>query len=131
MGVAENMETVKRFYGAGPAGDDTARQSFFAPDAVWHVPGDNPVSGPYHGVQGITVDMPAKMQPLDEWRIDPRHVMGNGDLVVAIVRLHGQRRGRAIKTHGGHVFRFDDQGRIAEAWGFTEEQGELDEFFRA
>jgi ketosteroid isomerase-like protein len=131
MGEAENMATVRRFYAAGPSATDDQRRAFFAPDAIWHVPGDNPVSGPYHGVEAITTTMPAKMQPLDQWHIEPRHVMANGDLVVAIVHLSGTRRGHTIESHGGHVFRFDDQGRIAEAWGFTEQQSELDDFFRA
>ena len=48
MTVGRNLETIQRFYGAGPALDDSDRLAFFAPDAVWHVPGDNPVSGPYH-----------------------------------------------------------------------------------
>jgi predicted SnoaL-like aldol condensation-catalyzing enzyme len=58
-------------------------------------------------------------------------MLANGDLVMAIVHLTGVRRGHSIKTHGGHVFRFDDEGRIVEAWGFTEHQSELDELFRA
>lgn len=73
MGVAENIETVKRFYGARPADEDTQREHFLAPDGVWHVPGDNPVSGQYQGVEAITKSMPGRMQPLDEWRIEPRH----------------------------------------------------------
>ena len=125
------MDAVRRFYAAGPAATDDERRAFFAPDAVWHVPGDNPVSGPYRGVEAITVTMPAKMQPLDEWHIDPRHVMANGDLVIAIVHVKGSRRGRSIMTHGAHTFRFDDEGRIAEAWGFIEPQSEMDDFFRA
>jgi hypothetical protein len=36
-----------------------------------------------------------------------------------------------INTHGGHVFRFDGEGLIAEAWGFTEDQAALDELFRS
>jgi hypothetical protein len=74
MGEAENMATVRRFYAAGPSDTDDQRGVFFAPDAVWHVPGANLVSGPYHGIEAITVTMPARMQPLDEWRIEPRHV---------------------------------------------------------
>jgi ketosteroid isomerase-like protein len=131
MGVTENIETARRFYAVGPSDIDIDRERFFAPDVVWHVPGDNPVSGPYNGFTAIANDMTARMQPLDEWRIEPRHMMGNADMVVAVVHLYGQRRGRSIRTHGAHVFRFDDQGRICEAWGFTEDQAGLDELFRA
>jgi ketosteroid isomerase-like protein len=131
MGVADNIETVRRFYRAGPADDDSSRTPMFARDAVWHVPGENPVSGPYRGVDAITGEMIGRMQPLDEWRIEMKHVMGNDDLVVGTVHLTGRRRGRTIDTDGAHVFRFDEEGRIVEAWGFTVEQAALDEFFRA
>jgi len=131
VGVAENIETVRRFYAAGPSDDDSERVDFFAPDALWHVPGDNPVSGPYHGIAAITGEMTTRMQPLDEWHIEPRHVMANGDLVMAICHLAGRRGDRIVNTHAGHVFRFDDRGRIVEAWGFTEDQERLDELFRS
>ena len=75
--------------------------------------------------------MAARMAPLDEWTLDVLDVMGNEDLVVGVGQLRGRRRGHTIDTRGGHVFRFDDQGRVAEAWSFTAQQDELDAFFRA
>jgi hypothetical protein len=71
------------------------------------------------------------MQPLDRWEISPSHVMGNRDLVMAVVHVEGGRRGRTVRSHGGHVFRFDHAGRIVEAWGFIEDQAAADEMFRA
>ena len=131
MGVQENIELVRRFYDAGPADDDSARRSLFADDAVWHVPGDNPVSGDYVGLASILRDMPARMAPLDGWRLRVVDVLGNADLVVGMVHLTGERRGQTIDTPGAHVFRIGRDGRIAEAWGFTSDQARLDEFFRA
>ena len=107
------------------------RVPFFAPGVVWHVPGNNPVSGSYRGPEAIRTEMAARMAPLDEWTLDVLDVMGNDDLVVGIVQLRGRRHGRRIDTREGHVFRFDAQGRVAEAWGFTAERDDLDEFFRA
>jgi ketosteroid isomerase-like protein len=131
MSVARNIEIVRRFYAAGPADDDRDRLTFFAPDAVWHVPGDNPVAGPYRGAATIATEMPRRMAPLDRWDIDVREVMGNDDLVVATVHVSGRRRGIAIETDGAHVFRLNDAGQVVEAWGFTEDQAGLDAFFRA
>jgi hypothetical protein len=71
------------------------------------------------------------MAHLDTWTIDVVDVMGNADHVVATVRLRGERRGVRVDTPGAHVFRFDDDGRIVEAWGFSADQAALDEFFRA
>lgn len=130
MSVERNIETIRRFYAAGPADRDVERLPFFAPDVIWHVPGDNPVAGPYHGPDAIMREMAARMAPLDEWTIDPVTVMGNVDLVMGVVRLRGRRRGHEVESAGGHVFRFVD-GQVAEAWGFVERQAELDELFRA
>ena len=84
------------------------------------------MSDDYRGIAGITQQMADRMQPLTRWEIEPRAVMANRDLVMATVALRGERHGLAIETSGGHVFRFDAEGRIAEAWGFVDDQGRLD-----
>jgi ketosteroid isomerase-like protein len=121
-----NIAIIRRFYAAGPSDDDTERTRFFAPDAVWHVPGSNHVSGAYQGIEAITRTMTDRMQPLDDWRIELRQVMANDDLVVAVIRLEGSRRGVTVDTDGAHVFRLDAEGRVVEAWGFTVDQARLD-----
>lgn len=131
MGQAENIATVKAFYVSSPADRDEPRRQFFADDAVWHVPGDSPVSGDYVGVEAITTEISRRMAPLDRWKLEPRHIMTNGDLVVAIVHVDGERRGHAIRGHGAHVFRFDAAGRIVEAWGFNEDQPAVDAMLSA
>ena len=131
MNVERNLETIRRFYVAGPALDDANRLPFFAPDAVWHVPGDNPVSGPYSGPAAITTDISARMEPLDRWEIEVVDVMGNADMVVATVRLRARRRGVEVESNGAHAFRLNAEGQVVEAWGFTADQAGLDELFRA
>jgi hypothetical protein len=51
VGVVENIEAVRRFYaaGPGPAEDDRERLGYAASTIVWHVPGDNRISGEYRG----------------------------------------------------------------------------------
>ena len=131
MGVRENIEAIRRFYAAGPADDDAARAAMFGPDAIWHVPGENPVSGDYRGIAEITRTMVGRMQPLTSWRMDVEHLMGNRDMVFALIHVTGERNGATIDTQGAHVFRLDGESRIVEAWGFTADQARLDEFFRA
>jgi ketosteroid isomerase-like protein len=123
-----NLEAAAAFYAAGPAASDEERRAHFAESFVWHVPGDTDLSGDYAG-EGYFVDMPQRMQPLDEWRIDIEHLAANRDLVVASGRVHGRRRGRSVDAAAGHVFRFDAAGRIVEAWGWCADQEALDAFF--
>jgi ketosteroid isomerase-like protein len=123
-----NLEVAAAFYAAGPAAFDEERRAYFAEDFVWHVPGDTDLSGDYAG-DAFFEDMPARMQPLDEWRVDIEHLAANRDLVVASGRVRGRRKGRTVDAAGGHVFRFDANGRIAEAWGWCADQEVLDAFF--
>ena len=95
---------------------------------MWHVPGDTDLSGPYEDDDYFT-KMPARMQPLDEWSIDVDHLAANDDLVIAVGRVQGRRRGRTIDAVGGHVIRFDGDSRIVEAWGWCADQPALDAFF--
>jgi ketosteroid isomerase-like protein len=126
MSVADNIATVRRFYAAGPVDDDAGRPGFAAPDIVWHVPGANRVSGDYAGTDAVFRSIGEAMAPLDRWEIDVVDVMANRDLVVATIVVRGGRYGRSVDTRGAHVFRFDAEGRIAEAWGFTADQASLD-----
>jgi ketosteroid isomerase-like protein len=126
MGTAENLETVRRFYGAGPAADDRGRAAFATPDIIWHVPGENRVSRDYRGADDVFRAMGEAMAPLDRWDIEIVDVMANRDLVMATVEIHAERLGRRVTSRGGHVFRLTDDGRIAEAWGFVVEQRALD-----
>jgi ketosteroid isomerase-like protein len=129
MGCAENLEVVRRFYAAGPADDDTGRDAFAVPDVVWHVPGDNPVAGRYEGHVEVFETMGERMQPLETWTIDVETMMANDDLVMAELHVVGARGAQRVDCRGGHVFRFAPDGRIAEVWGFVEDQAALDELF--
>lgn len=123
-----NLAVARSFYGAGPAATDEERRGFFATDFTWHVPGDTEVSGVYQGEDYFTT-MPARMQPLDEWAIEIDSLAANDDLVVAVGRVYGRRLGRTVDAVAGHVFRFDSESRIAEAWGWCADQAALDTFF--
>lgn len=87
MGVQENVALVNRFYAAGPADNDSFRAEFAVPDVVWRVPGASAVSGRYEGYDEVFRVIGERMQPLDIWMIDVRHVMGNDAFVVAVVDL--------------------------------------------
>jgi ketosteroid isomerase-like protein len=121
-----NIEIVRRFY----TGDEAERAGA-APDIVWHVPGHNPVSGEYRGFREYTQVMPERMAPLSRWDFTLESVMVNGDHVMTTYRLQGERRGKTIDLRGGHLFRLTGDGKVAEGWGFTEDQDKLDEFFSA
>lgn len=124
---------VRSLYDAFAARDEEAYRDTLAPDIVWHVPGDNPVSGEYRGLAEYTGTMPERMGPLDRWEITVHSVTTNEQDRAALVSFHvvGERRGKTVDMGGHHMIRLDENGRIAEGWGFAEDQAALDEFFRA
>jgi hypothetical protein len=123
---------VRDVYAALFSGDEQAYRAQFSPDVVWHVPGDNPVSGEYRGADYFDV-MPTRMAPLDDWHMDVLDVLVNERASAAVVRFHlrGRRRGRVVDLDGCHLIRLDEAGRVLEGWGFTDDQAELDAFFSA
>lgn len=119
-----NLAIVRTMY----AGDEAERASI-AQNIIWHVPGHNPVSGDYHGYSEYTQLMSSRMAPLDRLDFTLEDVMVNGDYVMTAFRLQGQRKGKAIDLRGGHLMRVSTDGKVAEGWGFTNDQETLDRFF--
>jgi ketosteroid isomerase-like protein len=121
-----NLAVVRMIYGG-----DEAERANIARDIVWHVPGHNPVSGDYHGYQEFTQLMPSRMAPLTRWDFTLEAVMVNGNYVVTTFRLQGERKGKTIDMRGSHLMRLTPDGKVAEGWGFADNQDTLDDFFAA
>ena len=119
-----NIETARLMY----SGDESERANI-APDITWHVPGHNPVSGEYHGLEEYTQLMPSRMAPLSNWEFEVHDVMVNGSYVVATISLKGERKGKKVALRGAHIMRMNEHGQVVEGWGFTSDQDALDEFF--
>lgn len=119
-----NLAVVRAMY----AGDEAERASI-ARNIVWHVPGHNPVSGDYHGYAEYTELMISRMAPLDRWDFTVESLMVNGSYVMTTIRVQGERVGKTIDLYGGHLMRITDDGRVAEGWGFANDQDALDDFF--
>ncbi|MET0829587.1 MAG: nuclear transport factor 2 family protein [Microbacterium sp.] len=130
MGAVQerNLAAARAFYGAGASADDAERRAFFADDFTWHVPGDTDLSVDYSG-EAYFVTMPARMAPLDEFDVRIESLAANRELVIAVARIRGLRRGRRLDVVGGHVLRFSEDARIVEAWGWCADQQALDAFF--
>jgi ketosteroid isomerase-like protein len=108
---------------------DEAERANIARDIVWHVPGHNPVSGDYRGIEEYTDLMSERMAPLDRWDFSLEDVMVNGNYVMTTFHLKGERRGKRVDLRGGHLFRISPDAKVVEGWGFTNDQDALDKFF--
>lgn len=121
-----NLAAVRKMY----EGDESERAAI-ARDIIWHVPGHNPVSGDYHGFEEYNTLMVSRMAPLDRWDFTLVRAMVNGDRVMTVIRVQGERKGRTIDLHGGHLMRLNEEAKVVEGWGFVDDQEALDAFFSA
>jgi hypothetical protein len=73
------------------------------------------------------------MSPLEKWTITVKDVLTNEKDNAALVAFHlrGSRKGTLVDMDGDHLVRLNQEGRIMEGWGFTQDQDALDEFFSA
>lgn len=102
----------------------------FADDIVWHVPGNNPLSGTYKGKEEVFGFL-AKLGELSggSFKLDVHDVVGNDEHVVALVRISGSRPdGRTLEMPVAQVFHVRD-GKVVEFWGMAEDQAKADAFW--
>ncbi len=120
------MDIVRGMY----AGDEE-EQKRIDPNIVWHVPGNNPLSGDYHGFDEYTQLMPSRMAPLTKFGFTLHDVMVNGSYILTTTSLEGERKGKKIDTTVHHLMRLNPEGKVAEGWTFMGDLEAFDEFFSA
>lgn len=129
------IDVVGQYGAAMAAGDMEALSATFHPDAVWHQPGANQLSGDHVGPDAIIAHLGRFMQ-LSEgtFALETDSATESGALVSATVRFRAQRQGRdvldqhVLDQHGVDVFRVAE-GRIAEVWLMSEDQEAEDRFW--
>ena len=124
------IDVVGQYGAAMAAGDMEALAATFHPDAVWHQPGANQVSGDHVGPEAILAHL-GRFMALSggTFVLETESATESGDLVSATVRFRAQRAGqRDLDQHGVDVFRIAD-GRIAEVWLISEDQEAEDAFW--
>lgn len=126
MSEHPNAETLRAFY-ACFANDDyaTGVKAFLAPTVVWHVAGNNTLSGDFESPDAVVAQM----------RRYQRHSRGTLRLDTSIVATdtHGVAihdatasvPGFTYNAHEVDVFHIRD-GLITEFWSFSEDQAATD-----
>lgn len=109
-------------------GDLATFAACYADDAVWHVPGEGPLSGDYRGPESILA-LFARAYGLSggTLRIEPLDVMASDTHAVLWQHVSGVREGRTLEVDEALVFRIVGE-RILEVWERTDQYA-LDDFF--
>jgi len=78
-------------------GDVASLLGLFAPDAVWHVPGANAMTGDYRGLAEIGRFLRRTAEETNgTYRVDLLWTVADDEHLVAVYRARGEREGRTL-----------------------------------
>jgi uncharacterized protein len=123
-------DRVEAWYGAVGAGDLEKVRAMLAPDAVFHVAGDSPISGDHRGHEEIfALAIRTLSETEGTFKTELLESFSNDRYSAAKHRWTATRRGDSIEMENIIVFRWDDEGRLAERWEFLEDADAHDRFW--
>jgi uncharacterized protein len=124
-----NVDLLRDGYDAFAKGDMDTVRDFFAEDIVWHVPGNNPLSGDYEGHDAVFGFFGKLMAETGgTFRQEIHDVLANDTHGVALVEIHLERGGKTFDGRGVHVMHVVN-GKVTEFWNFPENSTLVDEFW--
>ena len=129
MAEHPNVALLRRGYEAFAKGDMATLTELWSEDAVWHVPGNNLISGEYRGRDTVFALFGQIAQLTGgTYQVKLHDALANDEHAVALARATGSRQGKQIDFLDVAVYHVSD-GKIAEAWSFTDDQRAEDEFW--
>ena len=124
-----NLEAARTGYAAFAAGDMGTLGPMLADDVVWHVGGDNPLSGDYTGREEVLGFFGRLMQKTGgTFKNEIHDMVANDEHGIAIVEASARRNGKWIDDRAVHVFHMAD-GQITEFWNIATDQNAWDDFY--
>jgi ketosteroid isomerase-like protein len=129
MAEHRNVQLVREGYHAFLAADMEWLNEHLHENVVWHVPGNNALSGDYRGREAALAFFARSLKVvLPEF--DIHDVVGNDDHVVALLNLKWKRNdnGQVFEGRAVQTFHVDAQGRALEVWTMSEDQSAVDRF---
>ena len=131
MAEHPNVELLRRGFEAFSTGDfDTLRRDIFSEDVVFHVGGNNPLTGDYKGIDEVFGFLGRLVEETGgTFSLDLHDVLANEEHGVALVRASAERQGKRLQDdNNANVFHIDN-GRITEVWALAEDTTRFDALF--
>jgi ketosteroid isomerase-like protein len=124
-----NADKLRAAFDAQTREDWPAVQEAFADDVVFHVAGSNQFSGTYRGKEEVFDLFKRRNESTgSKVGIDVHAVVADDEHAVALLAMRAEREGKRAEWKSCGMYHMRD-GRIAEAWGFNEDQRTVDEFW--
>jgi ketosteroid isomerase-like protein len=124
-----NADRLREAFEAQQQGDWDKVHAAFGDDVVFHVAGKNRFSGDYRGKKDVLDLFERRNKETgSKVEIDVHAVVADDEHAVALLTLRAQREGKSGEWRSASIYHMRD-GKIAEAWGFNEDQQAVDEFW--
>ena len=129
MAEHPNAALVRNGYEAFGKGDMAALTQLFAEGVIWHLPGNNQISGEHKGRDAVFAVF-AKVGQISggTFKIELHDVMANDEHTVVVQRVTASRPGKRLNARNVDVYHIRG-GKISEWWSFTDEPRQEDEFW--
>jgi uncharacterized protein len=129
MGEHENVGRVRSGYESFSKGDLVALEGLFTEDVVWHVPGNNQISGDYVG-RDATFGYFGKLMELSggTFKTQLHDILADDGHAVGLHRDVATRDGKTLDTDEALIFHMRD-GKVCEAWEAYPDHASFDDFW--
>lgn len=124
-----NEDLLRRGYQAFAEGDMQTMDEVFDDEIVWHVPGNNPLSGDYNGKQEVFGFFGKVNELADSFTLELHDVLANEEHGVALTWAKGERAGKTLEGQLVQVFHINENGRVTESWSHSFDQAAFDDFW--
>ncbi|MDP2675127.1 MAG: nuclear transport factor 2 family protein [Dehalococcoidia bacterium] len=129
MAEHPNVALLRKGYEAFASGDIAALTDMFAEDMVWHVPGNNLISGEHKGRDAVFAVFAKTMELTGgTFKIDLHDIVANDEHTVSLSRASASRQGKQLDLPGVDIYHIRN-GKVTEWWSFVEDQRLDDEFW--
>ena len=124
-----NVAVFERVYGAFTKGDMNKLSELIAPDVVWHVPGNNLISGNYTSREAIFGCF-NKIFELSNGSYKPqvRDILADDDYTVALLHATARHGEKSLDQDYAFIMRIHG-GQIVELWEAWTEGPAWNEFW--
>jgi hypothetical protein len=130
--VVEHLNTawVRAGMEAFSRSEFDALASYLADDVVWHVGGNHPLSGDYHGRDAV-LEYCRKAQ---EWaggtlHGEPIEILASDRHAGVFNHITADHEGRTLDIVLAQAIKLDSRGRWTEYWALADEQDAVDAFW--
>ena len=121
------LEAARRGYAAFDAGDMEAAMDVWADEIIWHVGGNGPLAGTYHGKEEIMGMMGKLMEGTGgSFKMDVHDILTNGTHGVALVNVSASRNGKSAEGRAVHIWHDNGGAQMTEFWSIGENQAAFD-----